>query len=67
MITRGEDTRLRGTGDIGRANAFLPTLMADCNTRLAVTPASALDAHRAVLHTLAELDLIFSIHATRKC
>ena len=61
-----KELRLRGIEDIETANAFLPTFMADYNARFAIEPASALDAHRAVLHSEAELDLIFSLHATRK-
>ena len=61
-----KELRLRGIDDIETANAFLPTFMADYNARFAVEPASALDAHRPVLHSEAELDLIFSLHATRK-
>ena len=61
-----KELRLRGIDDVETANAFLPTFMADNNGRFSVEPASALDAHRAVLNSEAELDLIFSLHATRK-
>lgn len=61
-----KELRLRGIDEMESANAFLPTFMADYNARFAVEPASPLDAHRAVLHSEAELDLIFCLHATRK-
>ena len=48
------------------ANAFLPTFMQDYNRRFAKSPQNPADAHRPVLHSSEELDLILSLHATRK-
>ena len=61
-----KELRLRGIADVASANAFLPACMADYNARFRVVPASPVDAHRPVLHTASELDLIFSPHAARK-
>ena len=61
-----KELRLRGISDIDAANVFLPTFMADYNQRFAKPPQSPSDAHRPVLHSPAELCLIFSIHHTRK-
>ena len=61
-----KEMRLRGIGDIGAGNAYLPEFMADFNRRFAVAPRNPEDAHRAVLHDAAELDLILCEHHTRK-
>ena len=62
-----KEMRLRGIGDIGGGgNAYLPEFMADFNRRFAVAPRNPEDAHRAVLHDAAELDLILCEHHTRK-
>lgn len=58
--------RLRGIRDIDQANAFLPEFIEAYNRRFAVNPRTATDAHREVLHSPAELELIFSLHHTRK-
>ncbi len=49
----------------GRANAYLPTFMADFNPRFAVTPSAEEDAHRPLLHRPRELDLLLSEQAER--
>lgn len=61
-----KELRLSGISDIDAANAFLPAFAADYNQRFAKTPQSSTDAHRSVLHSPEELELIFSIHHTRK-
>ena len=45
---------------------YLPAFMADFNRRLAVAPRNPEDAHRAVLHDAAELDLILCEQHGRK-
>ena len=47
-------------------NAYLPEFMADFNRRFAVAPRNPEDAHRAVAHDAAELDLILCEHHARK-
>ena len=61
-----KEMRLRGSQHIEQANAFLPTFIEDYNQRFAVNPQCATDAHREVLHRPRELELIFSLHHTRK-
>ena len=61
-----KEMRLRGIGDIEAGNAYLPEFMADFNRRFAVAPRTPEDAHRAVLHDAAELDLILCEHHARK-
>ena len=61
-----KELRLRGLDSMEEANAFLPEFMADYNRRFAVPPQNPQDAHRRVLHDAASLDLILSLHATRK-
>ena len=61
-----KELRLRGLDSIDDANAFCPSSMADHNRRFAVPPQNPQDAHRRVLHDAASLDLILSLHATRK-
>ena len=58
--------RLRNMDDMECANAFLPEFIESYNRRFAVPPQNATDAHREVLHSRPELDLIFSLHHTRK-
>ena len=57
--------RLRGISDMAAGNAYLPEFMADFNRRFAAAPRNPEDAHRAVLHDAAELDLIFCEHHRR--
>jgi len=61
-----KELRLRCISDLDAANAFLPAFMADYNQRFAKSPQSPSDAHRCVLHSHADLGLIFSIHHIRK-
>lgn len=61
-----KELRLRHINDLERANTFLPEFMASYNRRFAVPPQNDTDAHREVLHSRSELDLIFSLHHTRK-
>ena len=61
-----KELRLGGLDSMEEANAFLPEFLADYNRRFAVPPQNPQDAHRRVLHDAASLDLILSLHATRK-
>jgi len=55
-----KELRLRGINDLAGANAYLPAFMADFNSRFAVAPSSAEDAHRPLLHRARELDLLLA-------
>ena len=55
-----KELRLRGINDMESANAYLPEFMADFNQRFAVAPSSEEDAHRPLLHSPRELDLLLS-------
>ena len=61
-----KELRLTGISDIEAANAFLPGFVRDYNKRFSVAPQSASDAHRQVVHSPQELDLILCLHETRK-
>lgn len=61
-----KELRLAGIDTMEQGNAFLPAFMADYNRRFAVAPKNPQDAHRAVLHSAGELDLILRRHAARK-
>lgn len=61
-----KEMRLLGISDIESANAYLPTYMEEHNKRFAVEPQSAEDAHRKVLLTDEEMNLIFSYQANRR-
>jgi len=60
-----KELRLRGISDIDSANAFLPEFIADYSRRFAVAPVSSVDAHRPVVHSARELDLLLSDHSAR--
>ena len=60
-----KEMRLLGISDIDTANAYLPTYMKDHNERFAVEPQSPEDAHRKVLPTDEEMNLIFSYQDNR--
>jgi hypothetical protein len=60
-----KEMRLAGIDSIEAANAWLPGFKADYNRRFAVTPQQGEDAHRPVLHSAAELDLILCLHHQR--
>ena len=55
-----KELRLRGIGDLESANAYLPAFMADFNARFAVAPSSGEDAHRPLVHSARELDLLLA-------
>lgn len=55
-----KELRLHGLDDLERANAYLPEFMADFNQRFAVAPSSEEDAHRPLLPTPRELELLLS-------
>ena len=57
---------MRGVDGMKAGNAYLPEFMADFNRRFAVTRRNPEDAHRAVAHDAAELDLILCEHHARK-
>ena len=61
-----KELRLCGIDSMEEANAFLPEFLADYNRRFAVPPQNPQDAHRRVLHDDASVDLILSLHSTRK-
>jgi transposase len=61
-----KEMRLLHINTIEQANAFLPEFIETYNRRFAVTPQNATDAHREVLHSDTELELILSLHFTRK-
>ncbi len=61
-----KEMRLAGISGMEEGNAFLAAYMEQHNRKFAVQPASDTDAHRKVLHTQEEIDLILSIHSKRK-
>ncbi len=61
-----KEMRLRGIDGMEAGNAYLGEFMADFNRRFAVAPRNPADAHRAVLHDAAELDLILCEQHGRK-
>ena len=60
-----KEMRLRGISTIEDGNAFLPQYAKIYNDRFAVQPRSNHDAHRPMLFSKNELDIIFSIQDTR--
>lgn len=60
-----KELRLEGISDLEAANRYLPGFIERYNARFAVPPASSEDAHRAPLHSDAELRLILSLHHRR--
>jgi transposase len=60
-----KELRLEGIHDMETANDFLEPFRQGYNRRFAVIPASQEDAHRSVLHSETERDLIFSLHNIR--
>ena len=60
------EMRLRGIDGIDAGNAFAASFMEDYNARFAVAPRSPEDAHRPVLHSARELDLVLCEHHVRK-
>jgi len=60
-----KELRLNGISSMDPANAYLPLFMADFNRRFAVQPRSHHDAHRPLLFSEDELNIIFSHKETR--
>lgn len=60
-----KELRLRGINTIEPANDFMPEYIKDFNPRFAVQPRSNHDAHRPLLFSEEELDIIFSRQETR--
>ena len=60
-----KELRLQGISDRDSANRFAPAFIADYNRRFAVLPRSSHNAHRPLLFSSQELDLIFSFQASR--
>ena len=61
-----KEMRLAGISDMEQGNAFLKAYMERHNSKFAVTAHVEDDAHRPVIHSEDELDLILSIHHKRK-
>jgi len=61
-----KEMRLAGISGMEEGNAFLAAYMEKHNRKFAVQPASDIDAHRKVLHSQEEMELILSIHSKRK-
>lgn len=61
-----KEMRLAGISDMEEGNAFLAGYIKKHNCKFSVPPASGMDAHRPVLHSQEELNLILSIHSQRK-
>jgi len=61
-----KELRLQGIDSMDEANRFLPNFIEDYNQRFAVQPQHPEDAHREVLHSPEELELILCLHHTRK-
>jgi len=61
-----KELRLRGISTMEAANSFAPEYMTDFNRRFAVQPRSSQDAHRPVLFSDDELDIIFSRQEIRR-
>jgi hypothetical protein len=60
-----KELRLRGIDDLEAANAFVAELMVDYNRRFARAPSAPQDAHRALVHSAREPDLLLSEHPER--
>lgn len=61
-----KELRLKGISDIATANAYLPEFMQIYNSKFSKPAKDDRDAHRPVLHSEQELELIFSRHTQRK-
>jgi Helix-turn-helix domain len=61
-----KEMRLAGISNIDDANIFVQDYMSKHNARFAVGARDNSDAHRPLVHNAKELDLIFSLHDTRK-
>ncbi len=60
-----KEMRINNINDKETANTFLNDFREDYNRRFAVIPKNQEDAHRQVLHSEQEFDLIFARHNTR--
>jgi transposase len=61
-----KEMRLKGINNRDEANAFLPEFIVAFNQRFEKQEKNKEDAHRKVLHTPREIDLILSRHSKRK-
>jgi len=61
-----KEMRLNGINNLDEANAFLPEFINAFNQRFGKQAKNKEDAHRKVLHTVREVDLILSRHSKRK-
>ena len=60
-----KELRLNGISTIDVANSFVPEYIPDFNRRFAVQPRSSWDAHRPLLFSEDELNIILSLQETR--
>lgn len=60
-----KELRLNGISTIDVANSFVPEYIPDFNRRFAVQPRSSWDAHRPLLFSEDELDIVLSLQETR--
>ena len=58
--------RLNGISTLAAGNAFLHEFVERFNTRFAKPALIAVDAHRELMHTTTELDLMMSFQSQRK-
>jgi transposase len=61
-----KEMRLKGINHLDEANVYLPEFISDFNQRFEKPAKNKEDAHRKVLHTPREIDLILSRHSKRK-
>ena len=61
-----KEMRLKGINNLDEANAFLPEFISDFNQRFGKPAKNKEDAHRKVLHTPRDVELILSRHSKRK-
>ena len=61
-----KEMRLRRINNLDEANAFLPEFISNFNQRFEKPAKNKEDAHRKVLHTEREVELILSRHSKRK-
>jgi transposase len=61
-----KEMRLKGINNLDEANAFLPEFISSFNQRFEKPAKNKEDAHRKVLHTEREVELILSRHSKRK-
>ena len=61
-----KEMRLNGVSTIAAGNTFLREFIGRFNTRFAKSALIAVDAHRELMHTAIELDLMMSFQSQRK-